>query len=170
MVRLYICIVVEDILFVTYSIFLIITLLLLRMSSLIRVQIVQLAMQSPTLLNIPLSMFISWGCFNALAQTLWLKITEMYCLTVPSSVQFSRSVVADSLQNHALQHSRLRCPSTTTRACSNSSPSSQCCHPTISFSAVPFSFCLQSFPASGSFPMSQFFASGTQSIGDSTSA
>ena len=93
----------------------------------------------------------------------------MYYLTVPHSVQFSCSVMADSLQNHALQHSRLHCPPTP-RACSNSSPSSQWCHQTISFSAIPFSFCLQSFPASGSFSVSQFFTSGRQSIGDSTSS
>ena len=61
----------------------------------------------------------------------------------------------NSLQPHGLQHARLPCPSPTSRACSNSCPSSQCCHPTISSSVVPFSSCLQSFPASRSFPMSQ---------------
>ena len=65
---------------------------------------------------------------------------------------------------------RLPCPSPTPRACSNSCPSSQWCHPTISSSVVPFSSCLQSFPASGSFPMSQLFASGGQSVGVSASA
>ena len=78
------------------------------------------------------------------------------------SVQFSRSVVSDSLPPHGLQHSRLPCPSPTPRACSNSCPSSWLCHPTISSSVIPFSSCLQSFPESGSFPMSQFFASGGQ--------
>ena len=77
--------------------------------------------------------------------------------------QFSCSVVSDSLQLHGPQHSRLPCPSPTPGACSNSCPSSRWCHPTISSSVVPFS-CLQSSPASGSFPMSQFFVSGSQSI------
>ena len=73
----------------------------------------------------------------------------------------------DSLQPHGLQHARPPCPSPTPRACSNSCPSGQWYHPTISSSVVPFSPCLQSFPASGSgsFPMSKFFTSGGQSIG-----
>ena len=75
----------------------------------------------------------------------------------------------DSLWPHGLQHARLPCPSPTPAVCSNSCPSSQWCHPTISSSVIPFS-CLQSLPASGSFQMSQFFASGGQSIGVSTSA
>ena len=79
--------------------------------------------------------------------------------------QFSCSVVSDSLRPHGLQHSRLRCPSPTPRACSNSCPSSWWCHPTIPSSVVPFFFHLQSFPALGSFQMSQFFSSGGQSIG-----
>ena len=78
--------------------------------------------------------------------------------------QFSRSVVSNSLWPHGMQHSRLPWPSPTPRACSNSCPSCQWCHPTISSSVVPFFSCLQSFPASGSFPMSQLFASGGQSI------
>ena len=86
------------------------------------------------------------------------------------SVQFSHSVVSDSLWSHGLQHTRLPCPSPTPRACSNSCPSGWWCHPTISSSVIPFFSCLQSFPASGSFPMSQFFASGGQSIGASASA
>ena len=69
-------------------------------------------------------------------------------------LQFSHSVVPNSLWPHALQHTRLPCPSPTPGACSNSSPSSQWCHPTISSSVVPFSSCLQPFPASGSFPVS----------------
>ena len=85
------------------------------------------------------------------------------------SVQFNRSVVSDSLWPHGLQHARLPCPSPTPGAYSNSCPLSQWCHPTISSSVIPFSH-LQSFPASGSFPMSQLFASGGQSIGVSTSA
>ena len=80
------------------------------------------------------------------------------------SHQFSCSVISDSLRPHWLQHTRLPCPSPTPGACSNSCPSTRWCHPTISPSVVPFSSCLQSFPASGSFPMSQFFTSGGQSI------
>ena len=86
------------------------------------------------------------------------------------SVQFSLSVVSDSLWPHGLQHARLRCPSLTPRAYSNSRPSRQWCPPTISSSVVPFSSRLQSFPASGSFQMSQFFVSDGQSIGVSASA
>ena len=70
---------------------------------------------------------------------------------------------------HGLQHARLPCPSPTPRACSNSCPSSRWCHPNISSSVVPFSSCLQSCPESGSYPNSQFFASGGQSIGASVS-
>ena len=83
------------------------------------------------------------------------------------SVQFSHSVMPESLQPHGLQHARLPCPSPTPRACSNSCPSGQWCHPTISSSVIPFSSCLQSFPASGSFPVSHFFTSGGQSTGAS---
>ena len=79
-------------------------------------------------------------------------------------------VVSDSLQPHGLQHSRLPCPSLTPGACSNACPLSQWCHPTISSSIGPFSSCRQSYPASESIPMSQFFASGVQSIGASASA
>ena len=78
--------------------------------------------------------------------------------------------MSNSLWPHGLQHTRLPCPSPTPRVYSNSCPSSRWCHPTISSSVVPFSSCLQTFPASGSFPMSQFFTSGGQSIGVSTSA
>ena len=85
-----------------------------------------------------------------------------------SSVKFSYSVVSDSLRPHELQHARPPCPSPNPRFYSNSCPLSQWCHPTISSSVIPF-FCLQSFPASGSFPVSQFFASGDQSIGASAS-
>ena len=77
--------------------------------------------------------------------------------------------MSNSLRPHGLQHIRLPCPSPTPRAYSNSCPSSHWCHPTISSSVVPFSSCLQSFPASGSFQMSQFFTSGGQSIGVSAS-
>ena len=87
-----------------------------------------------------------------------------------SSVQFSRSVVSISSWSHGLQHARPPCPSPTARVYSNSCPLSWWCHPAISSSVVPFSSCLQSFPASGSLQMSQFFASGGQSIGVSASA
>jgi len=85
-------------------------------------------------------------------------------------VQFSHSVVTDSLWPHGLQHTRLPCPSPTPGAYSNSCPLSRWCHPTIPSSVVPFSSRLQPFLASGSFPMSRFFASGGQSIGVSASA
>ena len=83
---------------------------------------------------------------------------------------FSHSVVSDSLWPHGLQHARPPCSSSSPRVCSNSCPLSQGCHPTISSSVIPFSSCLQSFPASGSFPMSRLFASGGQSIRASASA
>ena len=85
-------------------------------------------------------------------------------------VQFSLSVVSDSLRPHGLQHARPPCPSPTFWVYSNSCPLSRWCHPTISSSVIPFSSCLQSFPASGSFPMNQSFPSGSQRIGDSASA
>ena len=87
-----------------------------------------------------------------------------------SSVQFSRSVVSDSLQPHGLQHARPPCPSPTPAVYSNSCPLSQWCHPAISSSVVPFSSCLQSFPASGFFQMNRHFASDSQSIVASASA
>ena len=86
------------------------------------------------------------------------------------SVQFSHSVVSNSLKPHGLQHVRLPCPSPTPGVYSNSYPLSRWGHPTFSPSVVPFSSHLQSFPASGSFQMSQFFTSGSQSIGVSASA
>ena len=79
-------------------------------------------------------------------------------------VQFSHSVMSDSRWPHWPQHTRLPCPSPTPRACSNSCPLSQWCHPTISSSVVPFSSCFQPLPSSGSFPVSQLFASGGQSV------
>ena len=82
-----------------------------------------------------------------------------------SSVQFSRSVMSNSLQLHESQHARPPCPSPTPGVHSNSHPLSQWCHPAISFSVVPFYSCLQSLPASESFPMSQLFAWGGQSTG-----
>ena len=99
-------------------------------------------------------------------ERVWRKNTTLlHC-----SVQFSHSVVSDSLRPHSLQHARLPCPSSIPRACSNSCPLSQWCHPTILSSVIPFSSRLQSFPASGSFPMCQLFTSGGQSIGVSASA
>ena len=86
------------------------------------------------------------------------------------SVQFSRSVVSNSLWPHGQQHARPPCPSPDPGVYPNSCPLSQWCHPTISSSVILFSSRLQSFPASGSFQMSQFFASGGQSIGVSASA
>ena len=94
-----------------------------------------------------------WKCFYF--------VFERYC----HSVRFSHSVMSHSLQSHGLQHPRLPCPSPTPGACSNSRPLSQWCQTTISFSAAPFSSCLQSFPASGSFQMGQLFAPGGQRIG-----
>ena len=87
-----------------------------------------------------------------------------------SSVQFSCSVVSDCSWSHRLQHARPLCPSPTPRVYSHSCPLSWWCHPTISSSVICFSFHLQSFPESGAFPVSQFFASGGQSIGASVSA
>ena len=86
-----------------------------------------------------------------------------------SSVQFSCSVVSDSLRLHGLQHVRSPCPSPTPGVYSNSCPSSQWCHPAISSSVVPFSSCPQSLPPSGSFPMSQLFTWSGQSTGVSAS-
>ena len=87
-----------------------------------------------------------------------------------SSVQFSCSVVSDSLWSHELQPARPPCPSPTPRVYPNSCPLSRWCHPAISSSVIPFSSCRQSFPASGYFPVSQFFTSGGPSIGASASA
>ena len=97
-------------------------------------------------------------------QRLWLFHFVMFIL-----VQFSCSLLSDSLQPHGLQHARLPCPSPIPKACSNSCPLSGWCHQIILSSFVPFS-CFQSFPASGSFQMSQFFTLGGQSIGVSASA
>ena len=87
-----------------------------------------------------------------------------------SSVQFSRSVVSDPLRPHELLYARLLCPSPNPGAYSNSCPLSWWCYPATSSSVISFSSCPQSLPASGSFPISQFFASGSQTIGVSASA
>ena len=84
------------------------------------------------------------------------------------SVQFSCSVVSNSLRFHGLQHARPPCPSPTPGVYSNSCPSTRWCHPVISSSVIPFSSCPQSFPASGSFQMNQLFTSGSQSTGVSS--
>ena len=88
---------------------------------------------------------------------------------VLSWVQFSHSVVSDSLRPHELQHARPPCPSPTPKVHPNPCPLNRWCHSTISSSVIPFSSCPQSFPASGFFPMSHLFASGGQSIAVSTS-
>ena len=120
-----------------------------------------------------ISWFCTWHCALLESCLIW----EM-CLEIPllssnaSSVQFSCSVMSDSLWPHGLQHTRLPCPSPTPGVYSNSHPWSRWCHPTISsfvLLLIPFSSCLQSFPASGFFPMSQFFTSDRQSIGVSAS-
>ena len=90
--------------------------------------------------------------------------------TIKTLSEFNPSVVSDALQPRGLQHARLPCSLSSLGTCSNSCPLSRWCHPTISSSDIPFSSCLQSCPASRSFPMSQFFASGSPSIGASASA
>ena len=99
-----------------------------------------------------------------------MKLKDAHSLEERSSVQFSRSVISDSLRPHEPQHARPPCQSPTPRVHPNPCPLSRSCHPTISSSVVLFSSWPQSFPASGSFPMSHFFASGGQSIGVSALA
>ena len=105
----------------------------------------------------------SWQLFH-------VSLRKMYVLQFFSSVQFSRSVMSDSLWPHGLQHTRPPCPAPIPGVYSNSCPLSQWYHPTISSSVVPFSSCPQSLPASETFPMSQLFAWGGQSIGVSSLA
>ena len=113
----------------------------------------------------------SWGFMKITLVHLYYLWCFKYTIHFPfSSVQFSLSVVSNSLWPHGLQHARPPCPSPTPRVHPNSCPSCQWCHPTISSSVVPFSSCPQSLPASGSFPMSQLFAWGGQSTGVSASA
>ena len=104
---------------------------------------------------------VVWKLMEAWGET-DITLNFRCCCSAPQS--------CPTLQPHGLQHARLPCPWPYPGACSNSCPSSWWCHPTISSSVIPFSSCLPSFPASGSFPMSQFFASGGQSIGVSASA
>ena len=103
-----------------------------------------------------------WG--GMFFQNIWGTANMNFCLFFfwGGWVQFSRSVVSDPLWPHGLQHDRLPCPSPTPGACSKSCPLSRWCHLTVSFSVVPFSSCLQSCPASGSFPVSHLFTSGVQ--------
>ena len=96
---------------------------------------------------------------------MYLVLVKQIRVLMFSSVQFSRSVVPDSLQPHELQHTRPPCPSPTPRVHSDSCPLIPWCHPATSSSVVPFSSCPQSLPASESFPMSQLFAWGGQSTG-----
>ena len=124
----------------------------------------------------------SWKCRLISYLNLGNKIQDLLSCSKPnfsdiggrkmriSSVQFSHSVMSNSLWSHELQHARPPCPSPTPRVYSNSRPFNRWCHPTISSSVIPFSSHLQYFPASGSFQMSQLFASGGQSIGVSASA
>ena len=106
----------------------------------------------------------TWWCHPTISSS----VIPFSSIIIISSVQFSRPVVSDSLRPHELQHARPPCPSPTPRFYSNSSPLSRWCHPTISSSVGLLSH-LQSLPASGSFPRSQFFISGGQSIGVSAS-
>ena len=103
------------------------------------------------------------------AHTLYRHESTLTVIITDDSVQFSRSVMSDSLRLHELQHARPPCSSPTPRVYPNSCPLHRWCHPTISSSVVPFFSHCQSFPASGSFQMSQLFASGGQSIGVSAS-
>ena len=119
---------------------------------------------------------IVWGRNNAYCLFCLIEVKLIYKVVIVSyiqksdiicmyiSVQFSLSVMSDSLQPHGLQHTRPPCPSPTPGVHANPCLSSQWCHPAISSSVVPFSSCPQSFPASGSFPVNQLFASGGQSI------
>ena len=102
-------------------------------------------------------------------KTLWLFLIKRKHSYHHSFIHLGCSVVSDSLRSHGLQHARPPYPSPTPRVYLNSCPLSRWCHPTISSSVVPFSSCLQSFPASGSFPISQLLASGGQSTGVSAS-
>ena len=136
-------------------------------------------MLDPLLLGPPYNNKASWimlapELMNVPESSAWVAVRiKWYAsdgnIVWKSFLLFSHSVVSNSLRPCGLQHARLSCPSLSPKVCSNSCPLSWWCHPTIS-SSVTLSFsCLQSFPASGSFPMSQLFASGGQSIGASTS-
>ena len=113
----------------------------------------------------PSSSFPGFARHSLESNELDLEFLILPVVVTFSSFHFSCSVTSNSLWPHGLQHTRLLCPLPIPRAYSNSCPSPWWCHPTISPSVAPFSSCLQSFPASGSFPMSWFFASGGQSTG-----
>ena len=124
---------------------------------------------------IPVSPLLTYSICHCFSSVWFIQIYKSFCLSALTftsflSVQFSCSVMSDSLGPHGLQHTRLPRPSPTPRAYSNSCPSHGRCHPTISSSVIPFSSCLQSFPTSRSFQRIQFFVSGGQSIGISASA
>ena len=124
--------------------------------------------------SFPMSQLFAWGGqstgVSALASFLPKKSQGLLVNNcIPCSVQFSHSVLSDSLWAHGLQQNRPPCPSLSPGVYSNPCPLSRWCHPTISSSVLPFSSCPQSFPASGSFQMSQFFAAGDQSVGVSAS-
>ena len=114
------------------------------------------------------SSFKAWIAFALSRSTCFTKLVRAFILIITDlahptcSVQFSPSVMSDSLQPHELKHARPPCPSPTPRVHRNPCPLSRWCHPTISSPVVPFSSCPQSFPASGSFPMSQHFTSDSQ--------
>ena len=123
--------------------------------------------------QVPENVLILWICFP-LSRSSWATcifyLPDHVCILYHlSALQFSRSVISDAFRPHGLQHTRPPCLLATPSVYLNLCPLSQWCHPTISSSVVPFSCCLQSFPASGSFPMSQFFTSGGQSTGISAS-
>ena len=107
-----------------------------------------------------------WGCCSLLYLTFKKKKKPK---PVKVNLLFCHSVMSNSLWPYGLQHARLPSPSLSPSVCSSSCPLSRWCHPTILSSVIPFSSCLQYFPASGSFPVSHFFASGGQSIGTSAS-
>ena len=117
-----------------------------------------------------LYVLLSFLSFSLSLSSIWssYRYQEDICLRL--SLLFSHSVVSSSLWPHGLVHTRLPCPSLSPRACSNSHPLSRWCHPTLSFSVTLFSSCPQSFPASGSFPLSLHFISGGQIIGTSALA
>ena len=119
--------------------------------------------------ELPTRLFVPWP-------QIWTTLHKMGMAISPPHKDEMRvlssrcSVVSNSLESHGLQHTRLPCPTLSARVCSDSGPPSRWCHPTVLSSVAPFSSCPQSFPTSGSFPMSRLFASGGQSSGDSASA
>ena len=129
--------------------------------------LIQMTLAKPHFLKTSHFLCQNWHTIDGEHSVSMLVITQSL---VSSSVKFSHSVMSNSLGPHGLQHAKPPYPSPAPRVYSNSCPLSRWYHPTISSSVMPFSSCLQSFPASGSFPMSQFFVSGGQSTGVSASA